>query len=459
MINLQKLLLQKTREINQVKPNNKNVVLWISRDQRLENNWALFLASSLAKQYQSQLSIVFCLQFKFLEAQKRQFDFMLAGLKSLDQSLKDYGFSLQILNGEPKTAFSKFYQNSPFGYLVSDFSPLKIKQTWKESLLPFCEKKGIKFLEVDTHNLIPPWILSSKQEYAARTIRPKVHRLKDQFLVQLPEAGKALEGVKPGDALESSFFSKINSSYIENQESSSTDYFKHLFSGPKTAKQKLQTFLQSKIQFYKDFRNDPNRKVISELSSFLHFGQISIQEILLQTQKTASPNQAESFVEEVLVRRELAENFCFYNSNYDNPNCMPAWAKQTLDEHLKDEREFLYNLKEFEEAKTHDELWNASQKQLVKTGKMHGFLRMYWAKKVLEWTKNYTEAWQILVYLNDKYELDGRDPNGYTGIAWSIGGVHDRPWFERPVFGKIRYMNYNGCKRKFDVKKFIDKWS
>jgi deoxyribodipyrimidine photo-lyase len=158
------------------------------------------------------------------------------------------------------------------------------------------------------------------------------------------------------------------------------------------------------------------------------------------------------------VRRELSDNYCLYNQHYDSFAGFPAWARKTLDEHRQDPREYLYTLAQFEEAETHDNLWNAAQREMVETGKMHGYLRMYWAKKILEWTETPEEAVRIAIYLNDRYELDGRDPNGYTGIAWSIGGVHDRAWGARPVFGKIRYMSYNGCKSKFDVAAYIEKY-
>ena len=163
-------------------------------------------------------------------------------------------------------------------------------------------------------------------------------------------------------------------------------------------------------------------------------------------------------MEELIVRRELADNFCFYNPQYDSFAGFPTWAQKTLDEHRRDPREYLYTLAQFEQAQTHDDLWNAAQLEMVQTGKMHGYLRMYWAKKILEWTRSPEEALQIAIYLNDRYELDGRDPNGYTGIAWSLGGVHDRAWGERKVFGKIRYMSYNGCKSKFDVTAYIKKY-
>jgi deoxyribodipyrimidine photo-lyase len=164
----------------------------------------------------------------------------------------------------------------------------------------------------------------------------------------------------------------------------------------------------------------------------------------------------EAFLEELTVRRELADNFCNYNPSYDQCDAFPDWAKKTLDEHRKDRREFIYSREELENGLTHDQLWNAAQLELVKRGKMHGYMRMYWGKKILEWTRSPEEALKYAIYLNDRYELDGRDPNGYAGIAWSLGGVHDRAWNERPVFGKIRYMSYNGCKSKFNVNKYIE---
>ena len=178
----------------------------------------------------------------------------------------------------------------------------------------------------------------------------------------------------------------------------------------------------------------------------------------LKIEKSNIPNHIKApFLEELIIRRELSDNFCFYNPHYDSFNGFPQWAQKTLNEHRKDRRPYLYSLEQFEGAQTHDELWNAAQMEMVKKGKMHGYMRMYWAKKILEWTQSPEEAVETAIYLNDKYELDGRDPNGYAGIAWSIGGVHDRAWNERNVFGKIRYMSYNGCKSKFSVKGYIEK--
>jgi deoxyribodipyrimidine photo-lyase len=212
------------------------------------------------------------------------------------------------------------------------------------------------------------------------------------------------------------------------------------------------------LQEYDEKRNDPTENSVSNLSPYLHFGQISAQRVALEVKKSqAKSEKKDSFLEELVVRRELSDNYCFYNEKYDQFEGFHPWAQKTLNEHRGDKREYLYSSEEFEEAKTHDDLWNAAQMEMVLRGKMHGYMRMYWAKKILEWTESPESALEIAIYLNDKYELDGRDSNGYTGIAWSVGGVHDRAWNERPVFGKIRYMSYNGCKRKFDIQSYIQK--
>jgi deoxyribodipyrimidine photo-lyase len=165
-----------------------------------------------------------------------------------------------------------------------------------------------------------------------------------------------------------------------------------------------------------------------------------------------------SFIEECVVRAEIAENYCFYNKQYDSYEGFPDWAKETLTKAKTDKRIYVYTFEEFRNAQTHDEIWNAAQMQMVKTGKMHGYMRMYWAKKILEWSKSPEEAMSVAVRLNDLYELDGRDPNGYVGCAWSIGGVHDRPWFKRPIFGAVRYMAESGVAKQGKIKVYIEKY-
>ncbi len=227
-------------------------------------------------------------------------------------------------------------------------------------------------------------------------------------------------------------------------------------SGEDEASKMLQFFIEEKFTRYNEDKNNPTLHGQSNLSPYLHFGQISAQRIALTVEQLCEDSESKkSFLEELIVRSELSDNFCYYNKNYDSFDGFRNWAKESLNHHKNDKRDFVYSREQFENSETHEVLWNAAQTELVKTGKLHGYMRMYWAKKILEWSSSPEEAMQIAVYLNDKYELDGRDPNGYTGCAWSIGGVHDRAWGERPVFGKIRYMNFNGAKRKFDVDEYI----
>jgi deoxyribodipyrimidine photo-lyase len=242
---------------------------------------------------------------------------------------------------------------------------------------------------------------------------------------------------------------KITKSLKVNKEVEEVTWIKP---GEKAAVKSLKDFLKNRFTKYSEERNDPNKNALSNLSPYIHFGQISAQRIALTVQQFYQKNpSADAFLEELIVRRELADNFCYFNKNYDSFDGFHEWAKESLNKHRKDKRDFVYSLEDFESANTHEDLWNAAQTELLVKGKMHGYMRMYWAKKILEWSKSPEDAMRIAIYLNDKYELDGRDPNGYVGCAWSIGGVHDRAWTERPVYGKIRYMNRNGAVRKFDV--------
>jgi deoxyribodipyrimidine photo-lyase len=226
--------------------------------------------------------------------------------------------------------------------------------------------------------------------------------------------------------------------------------------GEKSARAHLKKFIKEKLARYPEDRNDPNLDGQSNLSPYLHFGQLSPLRAALEVKNSSAPKEAkEAFLEELIVRRELSDNFCFHQPKYDKVDGFPEWAQKNAAEHRDDRREYLYTPKQLEAAETHDDLWNAAQTELVKRGTIPGYLRMYWGKKILEWTETPEEAMAAAIDLNDRYQLDGRDPNGYAGVAWSIGGVHDRPWPSRKVFGKVRYMNYNGCRRKFNVKAYI----
>lgn len=427
---------------------NGPIVYWMSRDQRIEDNWALIFAIEIAKEKNQPVVIVFNLVKSFLDATYRHFHFMLHGLKEVQIQSDEYNIPFKLLFGNPIDNIPNFLNEISAGALITDFDPLKIKKFWKTKI---AEKINIPFYEVDAHNIVPITYASEKMEFAAYTYRPKVTKLLPYFLEEFPKLEKQQYNIDVGstkiDPITILFELEIDNNVREIQDISP---------GGDAAINVLENFIDGNLHKYNELRNNPNFDYQSGLSPYLHFGQISAQRIALEIKKTnIEDDNTKAFLEELIVRRELSDNYCYYCSDYDNNNGFPDWAKNTLDEHTRDERDFVYSLEQFEKAQTHEDLWNAAQMEMVNTGKMHGYMRMYWAKKILEWTKDTTEAQKIAIYLNDKYSLDGRDPNGYTGIAWSIGGVHDRPWTERPVFGKIRYMNLNGAMRKFDVSQYI----
>ncbi|MFC2088903.1 deoxyribodipyrimidine photo-lyase [Calditrichota bacterium] len=439
-------ILKRSRQLNNIEYNSGDVVFWMSRDQRVNDNWALLYTQELANKYNVKFLVIFCLVPNFLEATIRQYDFMLKGLQQTATELQKKNIPFHLLSGDPATEIPEFVKD--YGMLITDFDPLKIKKLWKKKI---SESINIPFYEVDTHNIVPCWIASNKQEYGARTIRPKIKKLLPEYLDEFPE----LEKQKNNFDIPSINWSELRKILKVDFSVKEVHWPKP---GEKEALNTLNYFINHKLDRYDTERNDPNQDAVSNLSPYLHFGKISAQRIALEIYKSGSSDDAkETFLEELIIRKELSDNFCYYNENYDSINSFPDWARKTLKEHEEDIREYIYPLESFELAQTHDDLWNAAQNQMVNTGKMHGYMRMYWCKKILEWIETPEEAMKIAIYLNDKYQLDGRDPNGYTGIAWSIGGVHDRAWFERDIFGKIRYMNYNGCKSKFDVKQYIQK--
>ena len=438
-------LLQKGNETN------GPIVYWMSRDQRVHDNWALLFTQQLALEKKKPLVVMFNLVPDFLEATIRQYGFMLKGLQEVEKELSKYNLQFFLLSGKPKVQIPEFLKQINTSILVSDFDPLRIKRIWKRDV---AKQITIPFYEVDAHNVVPCLYVSDKIEFAAYTIRPKIHKALIEFMDEFPSPKKMSKSEISYDKTD---WDKVEKSLKVNRYVKEVDWIKP---GEIAAIKSLKDFLKNKFEHYNDLKNDPTKDGQSNLSPYLHFGQISAQRIALETERLNGNKESEkSFLEELIVRRELADNFCCFNKNYDSFEGFHDWAKTSLNGHRKDEREFVYSLKQFEEAKTHEDLWNAAQMEMLTTGKMHGYMRMYWAKKILEWSKSPDEALKIAIYLNDKYELDGRDSNGYTGIAWSIGGIHDRPWFERPVYGKIRYMNRNGAAKKFDIKTYIPKFN
>lgn len=439
------------RKLNRCDIQNGSVVYWMSRDQRVDCNWALVHAQEVALERKVPLSVLFCLQVEFLGAGSSQFAFMLQGLKELSQRLAALNIPFTLLLGDPEVKVPEYLTETGAGLLVADFSPLRISRSWKDRI---ANTVNIPLHVVDAHNIVPCWVVSDKKEYAAHTFRRKINRIIDDFLDPFPQLVR-----HPFNQTED----KLRDLNVDSLLNSLTVNRHHYANGlPETgemaAKRVLNRFLDEGLGAYATRHNDPNADGQSGLSPYLHFGQLSAQQVALELEnKDPTHDSVLAFREQLVVRRELSDNFCYYEPNYDSVQSFADWATKTLKEHRNDPREFLYRPEQFEQAETHDPLWNAAQLQMVKGGVMHGYMRMYWAKKILEWTESAEEAMTIAIYLNDKYQLDGRDPNGYTGIAWSIGGVHDRAWAERPVFGKIRFMNDRGCRSKFNVQAYMDR--
>jgi deoxyribodipyrimidine photo-lyase len=437
-------ILQRARLLNDKVEKPGPIIYWMSRDQRAHDNYSLLFAQELALKRRQKLYVTFDLADSFLNSGDRQYNFMLKGLEFLRTELKNINIPFYFFSGRPEEEIPKFLAKTDAGILVTDFDPLRIKREWKRKV---AKKINIQFYEVDAHNIIPCWITSQKLEFGAYTIRPKINRLLPIYLEEYPR-------IKMMPA--SNFHNDSSYKNVMIGDSHEKETYR-IMPGEMAAINKLNDFLENKIDKYSIDKNDPNKDCQSGLSPYLHFGQISAQRIALNIEKSKyNTASKELFLEELIVRKELSDNFCHYNENYNSFEGFPNWAKETLNQHRKDKREFIYSVEKFEKGKTHEDLWNAAQLEMVNTGRMHGYMRMYWAKKILEWSPSPEDALKTALYLNDKYELDGRDPNGYAGCAWSIGGVHDRAWFERPVFGKVRYMNMNGAGRKFDINSYIE---
>ncbi|MFN3660581.1 MAG: deoxyribodipyrimidine photo-lyase, partial [Brevinematales bacterium] len=346
-----------------------------------------------------------------------------------------------LIQGTIEEDFVSFLIKINPALVVTDFDPLRIKRQWKNILTQNLLKTVI---EVDTHNIIPCWKASDHAEFAARTFRPKIHDLLPFFLTDIPKPTThpyTWKGYSP--VLFWPPFPSLPPLVPKPGEKAAWDTFLE--------------FLATGIHRYATQKNDPMALATSRLSAYFHFGQLSPQRVAYEIQQhpAISEINRQVFLEELIVRRELSDNFVFYQPNYDSWEGVPSWAQKSLDRHRDDPRAYLYDKETLEKGKTHDSLWNACQRSLRLTGYLHGYLRMYWAKKILEWAPSPEKAIEWAIFLNDRYFLDGRDPNGYVGILWSIGGLHDRPYGDKPIIGQIRPMTFSGCKRKFDVNSYI----
>lgn len=441
------------------------VAYFMHRDQRLHDNWSVIYGQRIAVDNNLPFHIVAGISVKWPtdpEATRRALNFSLGGLEEVEEDCKKFGIEFHLLYEQDLiTSISErivnFIKHSNTKCIVVDFSPLK----------PHCEQ--IRILEkemrkmdscvlyqVDSHNIVPVWEASNVEEPRATEMRQKIMLKFDDFFTEFPNV--QIHPIKSHFKSDPIDWDTVRASIVVDESVASPDWAKP---GYKQAFLKLHEFIESGLKDYSEKRNDPTFNAISNLSPWLHYGHISAQRVIAEVLKYKSnyPSSVTKFIDEAVVWSEMSDNYCFYNSNYDNLEGAPIWAIETLNKHRITNREYIYSKEQFDIADTHDELWNAAQIQLKREGKMHGYMRMYWAKKILEWTVSPDEAIKYALYFNDHYSLDGADSNGYAGVMWSIAGVHDPPkWGERPVYGKIRYMSFNGAKKKFDVFSYISRY-
>ncbi|MFC1729648.1 deoxyribodipyrimidine photo-lyase [candidate division KSB1 bacterium] len=433
-----------------VRTNKHFVIYWMQASQRTEYNHALAYAVQRANELKKPLYVYFGITDSFPDANIRHYRFMLQGLKEINNTLQGMSIPFVIRQESPETGIVQHAKHAAL--VVTDRGYLRIQKQWRSSAAKYL---ACPLIQIESDVIVPVETASPKEEYAARTIRPKITQLLDNYLVPVSIPHPAAQATQFDiESLDISSIDVVLDSLSVDTSVPAVDTF---HGGPDHAKKALDLFIQQVLHSYAGKHNDPNGAAESNLSPYLHFGHISPLYIALKiVNANTAPENLIAFLEQLIIRRELSMNFVHYNPHYDAYEGLPDWAKKTLDAHKGDMREYLYTLQEFETAATHDEYWNAAQTEMVDTGKMHNYMRMYWSKKIIEWSPDPEKAFTRTLFLNNKYELDGRDPNGYAGVAWCFG-KHDRPWSERPVFGTVRYMNAKGLERKFDIRLYVQR--
>jgi deoxyribodipyrimidine photo-lyase len=449
-------------------PPGRPVVYWMQASLRTGYNHPLEYAIHLANHRRCGIHVVFCLTPSYPGATVRHYTFLLEGIRDVAGKLKQRGIPFSLWTGDPMNMAAAL--RGLASTIVTDRGYLRHQRRWRESLATDAD---CPVVQVESNVVVPVELVSGKEEYSAATIRPRILRHRDGWILPVQEVepqrredGPLLpnpaSGVAYMDIPEHASWGQADA-IPEGMEVLREPVFT---GGESAARHLLDDFLQNRLSGYDTQRNIPDKNHLSHMSPYLHFGNISPVEIALKAMEYAQnvlepdvQGSLDTLLEELIVRRELAMNYAEYNPRYDSYGALPEWARRSLEEHATDPRPYVYTLEELTAARTADPYWNACQREMVITGKMHGYMRMYWGKKVIEWTPDPEEAFQRLIFLNDTYELDGRDPNGYAGVAW-VFGKHDRPWVERPIFGKVRYMNDNGLRRKFkEIDLYVRRWT
>ncbi|CDO63016.1 deoxyribodipyrimidine photo-lyase, putative [Plasmodium reichenowi] len=446
-------------EHNSCDYNKNNVLLLLTRDFRINDNWSLIYAYEQAKKKKAHLFACTYLNRKE-PFPKRHIDIKLKVLKNLEENMKKIlNIPFYVLTIYMIDEFMEFLRIHDIKTIICDFNPLNETRIFIQNLVELSNKKKIKILQVDSHNIVPIWITSKMEESCVRTIKPKIQTHISTFLIEYVQLEMFDQIIKYPEPFSISEVFKKLTVYIP------CPVLLNFVCTEQKAHEILQNFCSKKLERYNLKKNDPNSEMINLLTPYINFGIISSQRCVLEVNKYANNYPSintisgkETFSEEMVMKKELADNFCYYNKNYDNFNGGKDWAKDSLKKHDSDKREYLYDFDDFKNAKTHDDLWNCCQLQLINEGIIHEFLRMYWCKKILNWSGNSKTALKCAMKLNDDFSIDAKSPHGYVSIMSSIMGIHDQSWNERTVFGKIRFMNYNSCKRNFDINVYMSKY-
>ncbi|MCE9589851.1 MAG: deoxyribodipyrimidine photo-lyase [Planctomycetes bacterium] len=429
------------------------VLYWMQASQRAGCNHALEYAIARANGLGVPVVVAFGVTGDYPEANERHYAFMLEGLACVARDLKKRGIQFVVRHGSPERVAVEAAKGASL--LVTDRGYLRHQHAWREHVAGHV---GCEAIQVETDAVVPAETVSRKEEFAARTIRTKIHAHLKTFLVPpretRPKQGSLAMRFNAPDRLD---IEDVDGTLERLKIDRSVRRVRDYVGGADEADKLFTAFLHRKLADYATLRNEPSLDCVSHMSPYLHFGQVSPLDLALRVEESAAPRAAKDvFLEELIVRRELSINFVLYNERYDTYGCLPAWARATLRDQAGDRRAHVYSPDEFENAETHDPYWNAAQREMVLTGKMHNYMRMYWGKKIIEWSATPQEAFATALHLNNKYELDGRDPNSFAGVAWCFG-KHDRPWTRRPVFGTVRWMNDKGLERKCDIKAYVTK--
>jgi deoxyribodipyrimidine photo-lyase len=425
-----------------------HVLYWMQAAVRSRSNPALEYAVQRANDLGLPLLVVFGLWDDYPDATARTFHFLAQGLRDVAAALPRRAIGFEVHHGAPLEVALAAADGA--AVVVTDRGHMRHAREWRQHL---GARLDVEAIEVETNLVVPVDVVTDKRQYAARTIRPRIHRHLDDFTVELLTTSVDVAWDGPTRGIDVSDPDRVVAALDCDTSVPPVD---RIAGGQRAAGRALRSFVDERLAGYAAGRNQPAAMQVSYLSPYLHFGQLSPVDAVLAARSVDPPSEdLEAFVEELVVRRELAHNYCWFEDAHDDWAALPEWARTTLDEHRDDEREVVYTRGELDRAATHDRAWNAAQVELRETGYMHNYMRMYWAKQILRWTNTPEYGFRVTRALNDRYLLDGRDPNSAVGVAWCYG-LHDRAWQEREVFGKVRTMTRGGLERKFDVDAYVD---